>query len=379
MRDLLSKKGAVEALIRSRHAALVAVADELKDQALNSLHDVCRDDEERLRNELDEQRHKGNTLQELQRQVNSALQGQTDVEMLAAAKELADKQPLLHTVYNKKETVVRPMLKYSAGVPLVRIYAEKFLGSVIKAERNTLEDRERVEEKFSCGDHTGEMTEVLSVCPTGMNSVWLSFTKGSCEERNMQGALLNVTGGCGGSFKCISQGTKVYHQNGCASKSSENSYYWLEHDKEKGGATVLRAPRSTPETTFFLTAMTAGVQMRAFDADCTGTLFATVVEPNDPLHWSRCVKLFQPPAQDQHMMKSFFKILQNLDMRGANAGEVVGEYEPPQHLKPTFQPADVCFCISNDQKVGHIDSSELFSKIVSPPLPAIALHVTRVP
>ena len=138
---LQDKKVALEKDIRHKHASLVAAADRLRDNALNSLHSVTADIEHSVTSDLNLIRNELTDLLKLQTRVEEATgDAATDHERVTVAKDMRCGAGSPDVVREKAKrrisTVSRPVLRCSeADLSPVEKKMEEYVGVVVRLER----------------------------------------------------------------------------------------------------------------------------------------------------------------------------------------------------------------------------------------------------
>ena len=339
--QLHTKKIAIRKDIQNRHAALVAIADQIRDQTLASVESETEGVNSRLSQHVLSARQHLAKLVELQTRVQNATEATArPAELFAVAKEMKDgagKQEAVEKLTPQPwPTVSWPVLQSLSGGAMntASLAIRDCLGSVVQLDMGATTPEVSVQKHFRCSRRSCSV--VFSLCPVQDDYLWVCFhlhdSNSECAYTNLydssgrfQHAMRNVSSTI--TFKAASNLPRgmFKKQDGSwfTTYTKSTSLLKLEYDRKKHLGVVRRSTMPspspltvTPPVEVFI--INCGKQ-RACDTDSSEELFVVVEEAQPPEKTRRKVRLYQFPR-----------------------AESVDTYVPPAEASQ-FQPSDVCF------------------------------------
>ena len=340
--ELHAKKLAVRQNIQSRHAALVAITDLFRDEALALVEIETDSINSKLSQDLLSARQSLGKLQELQTRVQNAVGATVSPDVFAIAQEMEEgvgKQEVVENLIpNPQTSISRPILQSNGTMRKAAEAMREFMGSVVQMVMEVTRPEVSVKEQFRCD--LKPCSEVYSLCPVQEGCLWICFqpsdpiSDDACTnlynaDGRFQRSLDNVTDLI--TFKrtsSVPRGIfKKQDKSFFTTYTKSSSLLKLVYDKKKDvgmvqKSTVLCAtPLRMKASVEFI--INCGKQ-HSCDSDTSENLFVVVVKAQPPLMQNK-VQLFQKPAAD-----------------------AIDTYTPPTEV---FQPSDVCFYMLGGQEV----------------------------
>ncbi|KAK7087882.1 uncharacterized protein [Littorina saxatilis] len=224
---LQDEKTAMETAIHDRHAKLVALVNQIRDEQLSSLQEIYLDSKKGLASDLDCINKNLDEVHKLDVMVEEAVSSGSGCELLSVSKQIlvgvGGERRLGELTSLKPRVICRPFLRCDVEHDVMKDYVRHFVGCVDLTWMELAGRWVTMVERFRCGEE--EDIEVFSLSPLGNGQVYVSLAQHAASGKDSTLAKLDQKEKHGqqATTKCLEKSGSKSEKNqaGCADKSRD--------------------------------------------------------------------------------------------------------------------------------------------------------------